>query len=130
MEGAGSTSGSPTDTLDLTDTSQAAVEEVSGLAFPPGTNDFLTAQLDGGSQLDITATVPPAEEAAFLQASGLSAPVAGERVVTHSSPLWELNPSGTIRGVSDTANGVHRSVELVEEAGRVRVRAVVTSAKH
>jgi hypothetical protein len=114
--------------LQLEDSSQASVEELSGLDFPDSASEFLSAQLEVGSQLDITAIVPPAEEAAFLAASGLAAPVEGERVITHASPLWDLNPSEPIRGVSDRHAGVHRAVELVEEDGSVRVRAVITPA--
>jgi hypothetical protein len=116
----------PAASLDLEDSSQASVEELSGLDLPESASGFLSAQLDDGSQLDLTATFPPEEEAAFLEASSLPAPVEGERVITHSSPLWDLEPTGTVRGVTDTFDGVDRAVELVEEDGSTRVRAVIT----
>jgi hypothetical protein len=116
----------PAASLDLEDSSQASVEELSGLDFPESASGFLSAQLDDGTQLDLTVTFPPGEEAAFLEASSLAAPVEGERVITHSSPLWDLDPPGTIRGVADDRAGVRRAVELVEEDGSVRVRAVIT----
>jgi hypothetical protein len=125
------TTGTPKDgaaTLGIEDSSQASVEDLSGLDFPDSATEFLSAQLDDGSQLDVTAIIPSSEEAAFLEASGLPIPVAGERVVTHSSPLWDLNPSGTIRGVTDTTATVQRAVELVDEEGSTRVRAVITPA--
>lgn len=114
--------------LRLEDSSQASVEELSGLDFPDSASGFLSAQLEDGSQLDITAVMPPSEEAGFLVSSGLAAPVEGERVITHASPLWDLNPPGTIRGVADDRARVHRAVELVEEDGSLRVRAVITPA--
>jgi hypothetical protein len=116
----------PAATLGLEDSSQASVEELSGLDFPESASGFLSAQLDDGSQLDLTATFPPSEEAEFLEGSSLAVPVAGERVITHSSPLWDLDPAGTVRGVTDTRGGVDRAVELVEEEGSIRVRAVIT----
>lgn len=115
-------------TLDLSDTSQAGVETLTGLEFPEGTNGFLTARLEDDSQLDITALIPAEQESAFLAASGLEQPEAGRAVITHSSPLWELEPGGTVRGVSDRHEDLLRRVELLDEEGAVRVRAVVTPA--
>jgi hypothetical protein len=111
--------------LDLDDTSMQGVRDLSGLAVPDSAQDFLTARLEDGTQLDITFTLDPAEEAAFVAGSGLPAPAEGLRVITHSSPMWKLNPEGEIRGAGDTVDGVRRSVELVEEDGRTRVRAVI-----
>lgn len=117
--------------LPLEDTSQAAIAELTGLAFPPDATDFLTARLDDDRQLDITFVMPAAQVATFVSGSGLPEPVADERVVTHSSPLWKLNPEqGTaLSGVADTVDGVDRAVELVSEAdGTVRARIVITTA--
>jgi hypothetical protein len=117
--------------LPLEDTSQAAIAELTGLAFPPEATDFLTARLDDDRQLDITFVMPAAQVATFVSGSGLPEPVADERVVTHSSPLWKLNPEqGTaLSGVADTVDGVDRAVELVSEAdGTVRARIVITTA--
>ena len=116
-------------TLPLDDTSQAAVEELSGLEFPPGTADFLSARLDDGTQLDVTFTMPSTDQAAFVTASGLPTLESGQRVVTHSSPLWKLNPEGTISGAADTNGSVGRAVEVVPEGDRLRARVVITPAR-
>ena len=99
--------------------------------MPPDAADFLTARLDDDRQLDITFTMPAAAVDGFVEGSGLPEPVADQRVVLHSSPLWKLNPdAGTsVSGSSDTLGEVNRSVELVTESdGVVRARVVITSA--
>jgi hypothetical protein len=130
--------GSPTDDpgasrepLPLDDTSQDAVEELTGLAVPTEASEFLTARLDDGRQLDVTFVVPAAAVDAFVTGSGLPEPVADERVVLHSSPLWKLNPDegSTLAGTSDEFGSVQRAVELVTQPdGNVRARIVITSA--
>lgn len=117
--------------LPLDDTSQAAVEELTGLAVPAEASEFLTARLDDGRQLDVTFVVPAAAVDAFVSGSGLPEPVADERVVLHSSPLWKLNPDegSTLAGTSDEFESVQRAVELVTQPdGSVRARIVITSA--
>jgi len=117
--------------LPLGDLSQPAVAELGGLEVPADATEFLTARLEDDRQLDITFTMPAAAVDAFVQGSGLPEPVADQRVVLHSSPLWKLNPdAGTpVSGASDTVGELNRSVELVTEgAGVVRVRVVITSA--
>jgi len=118
--------------LDLAGTDADAVSELAGLELPDSTSDFLTARLDDDSQLDVTFTIDPGDVAAFLSGSGLAEPVEGERVILHSSPLWELNAEGATSGTVDTvgegASAVTRAVELVSETDRLRVRMVVTPA--
>lgn len=133
-------SGSGGATLELSDTDADSVSELAGLELPDSTSDFLTARLDDDSQLDVTFTIDPAEEAAFLEGSDLARPVEGERVILHSSPLWELNAEGTVRGSADGPGPedeeeaaadplrVRRAVELVEEGELLRVRLVITPA--
>ena len=87
---------------------------------------FLTTFPEARTQLDVSFTLPPDQVAAFVSGSGLAAPVAGTRVITHSSPLWKLNPEGTVAGVTDTTSGVARAVETVPEGDKVRVRIVLT----
>lgn len=119
-------------TLDLSDTDADSVSELAGLELPDSTSDFLTARLDDDSQLDVTFTIDPADEATFLDGSDLPRPVEGGRVILHSSPLWELNAEGTVSGSVDTAgagtSSVARTVELVAEGDRLRVRLVITPA--
>ena len=117
----------PTATLPLDDTS---VEGVSSLVVPDGAKDFLTAATENKAQLDVTFTLPSDQVDAFVSGSGFPALAEGEKVVTHSSPLWKLNPEGTESGAADsvTVDGVTvvRAVETVPEGDRVRVRLVLT----
>lgn len=123
------------DPLPLEDTSQAALTELSGLVFPADAADFLTARTDDGRQLDVSFVMPATSVAGFVEASGLPEPVADERVIAHSSPLWKLNPEAgtTLAGVADTYDGdtdgtVSRSVELVTAPdGTVRARIVIAA---
>jgi len=120
----------PTATLPLDDTSVEGVSSMAGLVVPDGAKDFLTAATENKAQLDVTFTLPSDLVAAFVSGSGFPALVEGEKVVTHSSPLWKLNPEGTESGAADsvTVDGVTvvRAVETVPEGDRVRVRLVLT----
>lgn len=116
--------------LPLEDTSQDAIERLTGLAVPEGSTDFLTARLDDGRQLDVTFVMPADSVEGFVAQSGLPELVADERVVIHSSPLWNLNPDDgtTLVGASDTYESVDRAVEvLTAPDGTVRARIVITS---
>lgn len=115
----------PPNTLPLGDTSIAGVEALSGLDIPDGAADFLTARTDAERQLDVTFTLAPADEAAFLAGSGLPPLGADARVIMHSSPLWKLNPDAPIRGAADIRGDVNRAVELTPEGDRVRVRVTL-----
>lgn len=113
-------------TLDLSDSSKAAVSRLAGLSIPGAAADFLTASTEDRTQLDVTFTLPADQVAAFTDGSALPAPVAGDRVITHSSPLWKVNPEGQVSGSSDVRGGVSRAVETVPEGDRIRVRVVLT----
>lgn len=131
-DGAGT--GGPSDDLlplPLEDTSQAAIEELTGLDLPDGAAEFLTARLDDDRQLDITFVLPADAVDEFVSASGLPELAEDRRVVIHSSPLWRLNPDeGTsLVGGSDRFGDVQRSVELLTSPeGTVRARVVIISA--
>lgn len=120
----------PTATLPLDDTSVEGVSSMAGLVVPDGAKDFLTAATENKAQLDVTFTLPSDQVEAFVSGSGFPALVEGEKVVTHSSPLWKLNPEGTESGAADSVpvDGVTvvRAVETVPEGDRVRVRLVLT----
>jgi hypothetical protein len=143
-EEAPATASIPTDDLSL-----AAVEGWSGLDIPEAAEGFLTARA-GADQLDLTFTMAPEDEQAFVRSSALPEPLPGRRYVLHSSPLWKLNPGSddapdtpddsptdtevgptvpapVIRGTADSRAGITRVVELVDEApGVVRARVVLT----
>lgn len=116
----------PTPTLPLDDTSIAAVDKLAGLQIPTDNGGFLTTFPEARTQLDVSFTLRPDQVAAFVSGSGLAAPVAGTRVISHSSPLWKLNPEGEVAGVTDTRAGVARAVETVPEGDKVRVRIVLS----
>lgn len=121
----------PGATLPLDDVSAAAVEELTGLAIPADATEFLTAQLDADTQLDVTFVLPEASVATFIEDSGLPAPVADQRLVLHSSPLWKLNPDEgtTLSSTQDTDGSVRRVVELIGDgSGSIRARIVITPA--
>jgi hypothetical protein len=81
----------PTATLPFDRVSMADIEEWSGLDVPDDAEGFLTARV-GDGQLDVTFAMASDDEAGFVSGSALPEPVAGERQVLHSSPLWKLNP--------------------------------------
>ncbi|CAN5655861.1 hypothetical protein BH10ACT3_BH10ACT3_09490 [soil metagenome] len=121
----------PGATLPLADTSAATLSTLTGLEFPADMTEFLTASLNSNTQLDITFVVPSASAAAFLNASGLPAPTADERLILHSSPLWKVNPDpgSTLSSTQGDFGDVHRVVELVGDgSGNIRARIVITPA--
>lgn len=126
--GSGGTASEDPGRLDIDGTDMDSVSRLAGLSLPAGTGDFMSARMDDDSQLDVSFTIAHEDESAFLDASTFPEPREDQRVITHASPLWELNVEGTIRGVADTAGDVRRAVELVEEDGRTRVRLVLTPA--
>jgi hypothetical protein len=123
------TAGGPKSTLPASDTSRAGVERLSGLVLPASTADFLSARLSNGSELDVTFTIAPSDQDAFVSASGLPGLTEGTRVVTHASPLWKLNADGTVAGATDSRGDVNRAVELVPEGERLRARVVLSSRR-
>ncbi len=126
-EGADS-AGGDAGALVLSDTSLETVAEEVGFVFPESTEEFLTAQPDSRSQMDLTFTMDPADAEAFLEGSGFPPAVEGQRLILHSSPLWELNPDSEVSSATDTHEGIARTVEFTEEEGRTRVRIVLVKA--
>ncbi len=113
-------------TLDVGDSSKDAVARLAGLSIPAGAADFLSASTEDRTQLDVTFTLPTDQEEAFVTGSGLPDLVPGDRVITHSSPLWKVNPEGRVSGASDVHWTIVRSVETVAEGDRIRVRIVLS----
>ncbi|MFI5044247.1 MAG: hypothetical protein ACHQDC_05600 [Acidimicrobiales bacterium] len=120
-------------TLPFTSPTKDQIGTEASLVFPAGTSDFLTAELTGRQQIDVTFTFPTADREAFEQGSKLRLED-GKRVVLHASPLWKLNPGTPIRGGIDRVSApdgvkLNRTVELTDEsADRTRVRMVLTPA--
>jgi hypothetical protein len=126
--GSGNTASNNPTRLAIGETDIDSVSNLAGLSLPESTEDFMSARLDDDSQLDVSFTIATDEEALFLDASGIPEPKEDQRVITHTSPLWDLNVQGTIRGAADTTGDVTRAVELTEEDGHTRVRLVITPA--
>ncbi len=114
--------------LQIKQTDTASVAALGGLDLPDSTDDFKSARLDDDSQLDVTFTITADDEKDFIKGSGLPQPSEGQRVITHASPLWDLDVKGEISGSANTKSGVTRALELTQEDGRTRVRLVLTPA--
>lgn len=98
------------------------IEERSGLTLPASVEGFRATRTTT-DQLQVTATVTDADGTRLADDLGLEA---DRRVVTHSSPLWELNPSGTIRGGTSRHEEVERTVEVIDDDGaRSTVRMIL-----
>lgn len=83
-----------------------------------------------GGDLHVSFTIDADDADAFDERSGLHL-AAGKRVITHSSPLWELNPSGEISGGASADSAVRRTVEVVTPAvdtDPLQVRLVISPA--
>ena len=93
---------------------KAMVARDAGIAFPPSTDGFRAARV--GGDLHVSFTIDADDADAFDERSGLHL-AAGKRVITHSSPLWELNPSGEISGGASADSAVRRTVEVVTPGG-------------
>ncbi len=112
--------------------SAGAVTKLTGLVFPAAMTNFLTAELEGGSQLDITFVMAADQVPDFVKSSGLPEPAQDKRLILHSSPLWKLNPDEdtTLSSAQDDHGDVHRVVELLTNketgADHVRARIVIT----
>ncbi len=127
-QGTGEAGRSDRERLPIDDTDADSVSELGGLSLPASTEDFMSARLDDDSQLDVSFTISPDDVTSFIEDSGLPEPQVDQRVITHASPLWNMNVDTTIRGAADTSGGIARSLELLDEDGRTRVRLVLTPA--
>jgi hypothetical protein len=116
------TSGGAT-TLPFDSPSRAQLERATGLHLPASVTGYQSVQL-APSQLDVTFHLAPADVDALVSRSGLP-PLSAARVIAHSSPLWELNPTGTVRGTSATRDGMQLDLEVVDGTPAVARLAVV-----
>lgn len=116
---------SETSALEFEDSGIDEVAKRAGFDFPDSTEEFLTTQPDGQAQMDITFTAEETEVDEFLVDSNLPPAKAGERVILHSSPLWDLNPDSEISSSVGNHGGIGRTVEITDEDGRSRIRIVL-----
>ena len=107
---------------------KAMVARDAGIAFPSSTDGFRAARV--GGDLHVSFTIDADDADAFDERSGLHL-AAGKRVITHSSPLWELNPPGEISGGASADSAVKRTVEVVTptvDTDPLQVRLVISPA--
>ena len=106
----------------------AQLESATGLRLPSSISKYRTVRLDP-SQVDVTFTIPPSDVDRLVSGSSLP-PLSPARVITHTSPLWSLDPSGSIRGTSTTRDGAKIDLEVVSgdpAVVRLSVQAVSTT---
>lgn len=108
--------------------SRADVEEVASVRFPPSTTAYRSTR-DADGTTYVSCRMAGADVDEFERDGGLTL-VADERVITHASPLWDLNPTGELSGDESSRDGVMREVEVVRTDGSddVEVRMVITAA--
>ena len=114
-------------TLPFAAPSKDELGAATGIEFPDSLAEYRSVQL-GPSQLDVTFTIPAGDLAAFVDGSALGPLLEGERVMAHSSPLWELNPDEAIRGAESERDGYLRSVEVLGDGDPLVVRLTVRPA--
>lgn len=118
----------PAATLPWTAPTKAEVADAAGLELPGSVTAWRSVLMSPG-ELDVAFTISPDDVAGFDEASGLGLE-ADARVVTHASPLWELNVEGTYAGSSTAHGKVRRAVEVVtptDDAAPAQVRMVLTA---
>jgi hypothetical protein len=99
-------------TLPFDSPSRTELEKATGLRLPASVTGYQSVQL-APNQLDVTFHVPPADVGALVEASRLP-PLSSTRVIAHPSPLWDLNPSGTVHGTTTTRDGMRINLEVVD----------------
>jgi hypothetical protein len=80
-----------------------------------------------GSDLNVSWTMASTDTDSFAKKSGFTLATAN-RVITHSSPLWELNVEGALSGATSTFQSVQRAVEVVANGEQSTVRLVLHTA--
>lgn len=110
----------PPAALDQVAPTRADVARDAGVDFPESTAGFRLVRL-GPNQIDVTFTVSPDDVESFASGTGVEL-TAGERAITHASPLWDVAVTAPLRGGSSTRNGIRRDVEVVDGGAIATVR--------
>lgn len=105
--------------------SRAEVERASGLRLPASTSDYRSVRV-GEGELDITFRFATGDVDAFVAASKLP-PLGDQRLIAHPSPVWSLDPGGTVRSTSTTRRGLRIAVEIIDGGATSTARIVIAS---
>jgi hypothetical protein len=95
--------------------SQAVLAEAAGLNFPTSVSGYRSVRITG-SELNVSFTIAAADVDMFVSGSHLGTLTANKRIILHSSPVWDLNPTGTVQSAVNSRRGVERGVEVVTSA--------------
>lgn len=91
--------------LQIEGTSAAEISELTGLQFPDDLVEFRSALAETGEQVDIRFVATNEQVEQFIDDSNLPPLVAERRLLTHSSPVWELNPVSATTNSSEVVDG-------------------------
>jgi hypothetical protein len=104
------------------------LSKVAGLEFPESMADYRSVRV-ADNELDVTFTMSPDDVAAFAEGSGLDPLTPGKLIIIHPSPIWDLDPGGTVESGQSVHDGLVRQVEVVTVPGEEprTVRLLVTT---
>lgn len=115
---------STTSVLDQVAPTKADIASQAGIEFPASTTGFRLVRISG-NQIDVTFQLPLADVDAFARGSGLTL-AAGERSITHASPLWDVAITGEFSGGSSNRDSIGRAAEVVPDGDTATVRLTIT----
>lgn len=117
---------SPSATLPFQSPSKRELAAATGIVFPTSVRDYRSVST-GPTAIDVAFSMSSADVAAFASESSIEL-TAGQRLITHSSPVWDQNPVGSISGGRVRNGTITSTVEVVSDGGdRVTVRLAVKS---
>jgi len=116
----------PSVTLPFDAPSASQLATAAGLLFPGSVADYRSVKFDAAT-LNVGFTMAANDVDSFATGSSLTLNP-DTRLITHSSPVWEQNPAGSISSGKKTYNGLTSTVEVASTgADRVTVRLVVAA---
>lgn len=117
----------PSVTLPFDAPSASQLASAAGLLFPGSLMDYRSVKFDAAT-LNVGFTLAANDVDSFTTGSSITLSP-DTRLITHSSPVWEQNPAGSISSGKKTYNGLTSTVEVASTgADRVTVRLVVAAS--
>ncbi len=92
--------------------SQAVLAEAADLSFPESVAGYRSVRVSN-DELDVSFTIAAADLQPFVTGSHLGTLTANKRVINHPSPVWDLNPTGSVQSTVSERHGVQRAIEVV-----------------